>query len=740
MRNKKVIVILLVFSLMFIFYGCSKDKKISSVDNDIKIAYREIILNDKLKAEDIMRIALNNKELVLLVKGDSLKYIVLDENSDIKKEINIDYEGKADVFTIDREDNIYILSEELDTNENKDIMGIRKRLLFYNNDSNSITEKNVIGEINDTMARSIEESTRKIRVDSKDNIYALKSNGSIEIFDSKLNSKKILDSKIYRDIEIDEEDNILALLFNNDEKAIDKIDGNNHKIIWSKEYEYRDLPDKIYYNKNTKSLYGMNSGWVLKYDSQGNMTNRLLNTAELSDIDFTFSLVVDNNEEVYIIADAEQKLKLINYVKGDPERETDTADTDKKTEITIDLEVDYGNLFTKAARKFQDKNPDIKVNVNLYPDLEGDQYSDKLNAELMAAKGPDIIYLPSWYNRRLYMEKDILVNLDEMIEKDKEFNIEDYNTHMIDNSRYKGKLYTMPISYNMFYSFMLNEKLLEEKGVTVGDDLIWKDIYALSKKLNENSKEQIYVLPEIDDYMLYDWIVWQDLDYYLDLTNKEAKFNSKEFIETLELLKAIKEDDIMHPDLSWYDIADKKLSGESVKNIAIYPGQTHAYHYIRSNAAVFGGFNAISAPKGEYTGNRLYHSNFLSINSNSKHREEVWEFIKFVLSEEVQATDRYLLQKNFHIKNNVSEKQIDEVIFKEQKNNEVYIKKNNEYFANEEDLERLSKMIANLNKPYISEPFHYIIYDEVQLFLDGEKTAEAVAEQLQNKAQIFLNE
>lgn len=741
MRYKKTIAILLTLSLMFVFYGCTKDNRTASIDKDIKTAYKEIILNETLGVEHITRVGLNNNnQLVLLVEGDNRKYIVLNENGEVKKEINIDYDERVDVFTVDSKDNMYILSEEAYANENKDIIGVRKKLLSYNDESNSITENNVIGELNDTTARSIQEIARKIRVDSKGNIYALKVDGSIEIFDSSFNSKKVLDSISYRDIEIDEEDNILALHDKIDEKILDKIDGNSYKIIWSKEYNYTDVPDKIHYNKNTKSLYGMNAGWIVKYDSKGNMTNRLLNVAELSDIDFTFSFVVDNSEEVYIIAAVGQSYKLIKFTKADSEIETNIADEGDKTEITFELTVDYGNLFTKAARKFQEKNPDIKINVNLYPDLSESQYSEKLNSELMAGKGPDILYIRPWDHRRIYIEKGILVNLDEMIEKDKEFNIEDYNTHIIDNAGYNGELYIMPINYNIFYIFVLNEKLLEEKGITVGDDLTWKDIYALSKELNENSKEQIYVLPKIDDYMLYDWLVWQDLDYYFDLNKKEAKFNSKEFIEALELLKATKEDNVMHPDLSWYDIADKKLYGESVKNIVMVPGQTHAYHYIQSHGAIFDAFNAISAPKGEYTGNRLYFSDFLAINSNSKHKEAVWEFIKFMLSEEIQTIDDFALQRNFHINNNASKKQIDITIFEEQEENKQYLIRNNQYFATEEDIEKLNKIIGNLNKPYISEPFDSIIYDEVQLFLDGEKTAEDVAKLLQNKAEIYLHE
>ncbi|SDY97749.1 ABC-type glycerol-3-phosphate transport system, substrate-binding protein [Proteiniborus ethanoligenes] len=741
MKPKKVIIILLVLLLIVTLYGCTTENKTAGVNKNTEVTYREIILNDVLEAEHITNIGLNkNNELIAYIAGDSRKYVVLDENTEAKKEVNIDFDGRASIFTLDNSNNMYILSEIPETNENKDIVKISKKLFSYNNGSNSITENNVIGELTDTTARSTEEITKKIRIDSKGNIYALKLGGKIEVFDSKFNSKKILDSTLYTDIDIDEEDNLLAIRRNIEERVLDKIDTSNYKIILSKEYDYNDLPRSIYYNKNTKSLYGISTGWIVKYDSNGNMVKRLLNTGELSDIEFIFDFVVDDSEEIYITADAEGSYKLIKYTTSSSETEIGTEKHDRRIEITIELTQDYGNKITKAAKKFGEKNPDVKVTVNLYPDLDWGQYNDKLNAELIAGKGPDILYLRGGEPIRTYMEKGMLVNLDEMIENDSEFNIEDYNTHIIDNSRYKDKLYTMPIDYYYFYCFVLNQELLDEKGVDVGEDLIWKDIYALSKKLNENSTEQIYVLPKIDDYMLFNWMVLSDLDYYIDWDKKEAKFNSEEFIEALKLFKAIKEDNVMHPNLEWIDIANDMHNDEDLKNIAMYTGQTHAYHYIRSIGSVFNGFNAISVPKGEYTGNREYGSEFLAINANSKHKELVWEFIKFMMTEEMQTIDSYIFQVHFHINNNASKRQIDELVFEEQEKNKEYLEKQGKYFATEGDVERLNKIIGNLNKPSMSEPFETIIYEEAQPFFNGEKTAEELAKQLQNKAEIYLNE
>lgn len=162
MEPQKAIIILLALLLIVTFYGCTTENKTAGVNKNTEATYREIILNDVLEAEHITNIGLNkNNELVAYIAGDSRKYVVLDENAVVKKEINIDFDGRASIFTIGNNNNMYILSEIPETNENKDIVKISKKLFFYDNESNSITKNNVIGELADTTARSTEEITKK---------------------------------------------------------------------------------------------------------------------------------------------------------------------------------------------------------------------------------------------------------------------------------------------------------------------------------------------------------------------------------------------------------------------------------------------------------------------------------------------------------------------------------------------------------------------------------------------------
>jgi ABC-type glycerol-3-phosphate transport system substrate-binding protein len=736
MKKKKIIIFILMI-LLTVFYGCTRGKDRLAVKKGIRL-YKEVILNEILGEDYISSIEMNNNnELVLYSEGNNKKYLILDEKDKVKKEIILDFDGRGELFGFTNKNTMYILSEIPKRNENKDITGLEKKFLLYNSKEDYINRKNLVNETYDSTVKSIEDMTIKIEVDSKGNIYALKFNGSVEVYDNNLQLKKIIDSFQYNDLEVDEKDNLLVLHKSTQSKILEKIDTSDYKTIWRREYKSTDAPEAIYYNKSSQTLYGVNSNWIVKYDLEGKMIRRLLNTAELSTIELITDFLVDDNEEIYLIAQNQQKYNIIKYTKIDTEEKVNNTTGEDKTEIVIELNKDWLKLFMDAEKKFEKKYSDINVIVKTNPDLNSRQYREKLNTELMAGKGPDILYLNSYDYLRAYMDKGMLVNLDEMIKIDKDFNINDYNKRIIDMARYKDKLYVVPMNFYRFYIFVLNEKLLDEKGVKLDDNMTWRNLYNLSEKLSKNSKDKIYVLPRIQDEVLFENIIWQDIDYYIDWNNKKSRFNSKEFISTLELLKSIKENSIMHPELSWdyiineYDDTDIDLS-----NIAIYLGQTNAYHYINSFGSYFNkNFKAVSAPKGEYTGSRQFQSNFLAINSNSKHKNEAWKFIKFILSEEVQITD----EGHFHINNNANKKQIAEV-YEFQENNKETMEKNKLYYVKDEDIKELNRIIGNLNKLMIGDAFYDVVFEEVMSYLKGEKTAEETARILQNKAEIYLLE
>jgi len=124
-------------------------------------------------------------------------------------------------------------------------------------------------------------SVDKVRVDSKDNIHALKLNGEIEIYDENLNKTKVLNEKQYKDIAKDEKDNLIALCLDWEKSTIGYIEIKNYKTKWEKEHQYSQVPNIIFYNLSNKTLYGLVNGIIMQYDSEGNPVKELLYCTKL---------------------------------------------------------------------------------------------------------------------------------------------------------------------------------------------------------------------------------------------------------------------------------------------------------------------------------------------------------------------------------------------------------------------------------------------------------------------------
>ncbi|SHI74338.1 extracellular solute-binding protein [Lutispora thermophila] len=103
------------------------------------------------------------------------------------------------------------------------------------------------------------------------------------------------------------------------------------------------------------------------------------------------------------------------------------------------------------------KYTNTKVIVERYDELEYEQYLQRINTELMAGKGPDLIY--SYFPFDEYQEKGMLLKLDDMINNDPEFDMTDYDQTIINVYRSKDGFYVMPVSY-IVDSFLVNSTLV----------------------------------------------------------------------------------------------------------------------------------------------------------------------------------------------------------------------------------------------------------------------------------------
>lgn len=129
------------------------------------------------------------------------------------------------------------------------------------------------------------------------------------------------------------------------------------------------------------------------------------------------------------------------------------------------------NFLSIGEYFFKDTHPNVKINfqsTDIGNDEEEMAAFQKIATEMMAGRGPDLIYYDSSFGTSIDIYKmfdsELFIDLDTFIKNDKEFNLSDYNTNVIDAIRYDGKQYALPVSYGipMFYS---TKEVMEEAQI-----------------------------------------------------------------------------------------------------------------------------------------------------------------------------------------------------------------------------------------------------------------------------------
>ena len=133
------------------------------------------------------------------------------------------------------------------------------------------------------------------------------------------------------------------------------------------------------------------------------------------------------------------------------------------------------------AKKFEEKNPGVKVQVEAY----GDGFDQKLAASFGAKNPPDMMYM---WNFPAYYES--LEPLDQYIEGDSEMDMDDFYQGLFNYSGMNGKIYGMPAGFTTRVVYY-NKDLFDAANVPYPKDgWSWDDFKEIAKKLSDPSKKQ----------------------------------------------------------------------------------------------------------------------------------------------------------------------------------------------------------------------------------------------------------
>lgn len=136
----------------------------------------------------------------------------------------------------------------------------------------------------------------------------------------------------------------------------------------------------------------------------------------------------------------------------------------------------WTKAYKEMAKKFEEKNPDYKVEVQDYP---FEVYNDKIQTALTSkTAGPDIIAV--WGGMApSFIESDALSEVPEDLAKEMK---EDYMEPTLGIYTKEGKYYGVPMEFNLEYGGMIvNKKLFNESNLEY--PTTWEELREVSKKV-----------------------------------------------------------------------------------------------------------------------------------------------------------------------------------------------------------------------------------------------------------------
>lgn len=429
------------------------------------------------------------------------------------------------------------------------------------------------------------------------------------------------------------------------------------------------------------------------------------------------------------------------------------SDTEKKTVVfaTGTSSDDY----KLAKQKYEARHPNITIELQSY-DGETEQDSEKyvktMNTAMLSGKGPDLInldLLPS----AAYITKGLLTDLSKIMDNDPEFKKEDYFNNVLDGIKEaNGGIYGMP-QYFFIYGLMGNQTFIEKSGVAFDDTKwTWADFSETAKQLTKNSDKEYYryALGGIPPEQLLSNFVNDQHGSYVDQVNGKAKFDTSNFIQLMKQVKSLYDNNI--------------ISATEFSKIFNPVQINSAEDYIRElRQSDFAGKYAYKSklylspiPEGEKPGATFRTYMTIGINNQSSVKPEAWDFVKFMVSEEMLTKER---SSAFTINKAAYKKNVKELLKtgKVESIQEIGPMKGQVFEITQQDIDDLEKFVNGANYHVLeklmsgtilvaSSPqkstnkINQIVQEESIAYFSGQKTPEAVAELIQNRVTTVLNE
>jgi ABC-type glycerol-3-phosphate transport system substrate-binding protein len=435
----------------------------------------------------------------------------------------------------------------------------------------------------------------------------------------------------------------------------------------------------------------------------------------------------------------------------------------------------YQWLLNEAAPLFELEHPGTKINIELFSQVAGNwdaedyekeeqtvrDYILRINTQLMSGKGPDILAMDvlPYYK---YAASGMLEDLRAYMDADPDINRDDYRYNIFEGVRYKGGQYIMPLNFYYTHLITFDKNKVGDEAATklqAKNTFSYTELMGLIEERFAADDSDARVI-DFSDRAFQAFITIFRIDYkkYVDLENKKATFTDGSFAK---LLNDLHEQELKGYYKPKFSSMEERIE-DLVNNQALY------YYRLSSDYTLKQIFTPEESRSPNLTtlvpdideiagllANDAGQVDFgilqaFGINAYSHNKALAWAFIKFMLGEEMQQSIN-LLGYPVHNAAFIEDSKVDMLKtvtgYVEMNSGgwrvEGYEESTDEKLvqAYEDFMEYHNGFVNALSfYPLTDQIITLMVYNEVELFFDGAKSAEMVADTLQNKIWLYLNE
>lgn len=420
-------------------------------------------------------------------------------------------------------------------------------------------------------------------------------------------------------------------------------------------------------------------------------------------------------------------------------RKTKAADMPEKQEIVLGTLYGTDQTLRKDVIHFNQTNDSYHITVKTY---DSDDYNDSLiqfNNDLTGSNPPDLIDV-SYIGFDEYASKGVFEDLYPYFEKNG-ISKDDYLSNALSAYEMDGALYAISPSFQLATTIVKSSNY-SARGWTLDEMLAFAKSGANSGSLMQYASKS-----SVLNYCLY-----SDLTSFIDWENGESHFDGTEFINILNFAAKFPEESNYDED---QDGIYSLLQSNRVLLMDCTIGSIQEYQMY---AGLFDGeANFVGYPSSTRQGTLIQTSgNTFAISKSSGCKDGAFAFLSGLLSDEYQ--DDIALENGwgFPVKVSSVQKMYDEAMEVEyttdENGNQIEANKGSWgyddfnidlYAATQEEIDGFDTLLQNAvpaGSNSVNEEIQNIISEETGAFFDGQKTAEATADVIQNRVQIYMKE